>query len=71
VGGNPEIIRHGETGLLIPADDADALRDALLSLLGDAQLRSQLGTAASAWVAANASIEALRDTYDQFYRRAM
>ena len=71
VGGNPEIIRHGETGLLIPVDDANALQDALLSLLGSAELRSQLGTAASVWVAKNASIEALCDTYDRFYRRAM
>jgi glycosyltransferase involved in cell wall biosynthesis len=71
VGGNPEIIRHGETGLLIPADDAASLRDALMSLLDSADLRARMGSNASAWVAANASIEALCITYDRFYRRAM
>jgi glycosyltransferase involved in cell wall biosynthesis len=71
VGGNTEIIRHGETGLLIPVDDANALRDALMSLLNDAGLRQRLGATASEWVASHASIDALCDTYDQFYQRAM
>lgn len=71
VGGNTEIIRHRETGLLIPADDGDALRSALMTLLGDATLRADISARASAWVVANASIEALRDTYDNFYQRAM
>jgi len=30
VGGSPEIVRHGEDGLLVPYGDAAALRDALL-----------------------------------------
>lgn len=71
VGGNTEIIRHRETGLLIPADDGDALRSALMTLLGDATLRADISARASAWVVANASIEALRNTYDHFYQRAM
>ena len=71
VGGNPEIIRDGRTGLLVPADDGEALRAALQSLLDDAALRARLGASASEWVAANASIDALCSTYDGFYRRAM
>jgi glycosyltransferase involved in cell wall biosynthesis len=71
VGGNPEIVRHGETGLLVPVDDADALRDALMTLLDDASLRGRLADSANLWVKENASIEALCSTYDRFYRRAM
>ena len=71
VGGNTEIIRHDQTGLLIPVDDADALRDALMSLLDDPGLRARLGATASEWVASHASIESLRTTYDAFYQRAM
>jgi glycosyltransferase involved in cell wall biosynthesis len=71
VGGNTEIIRHEETGLLIPVDDADALRDALMSLLNEPGLRRRLGTTASEWVTAHASIDALCATYDRFYQRAM
>ena len=71
VGGNPEIIRDGQTGLLVPVDDGDALRDALASLLDDPTLRTRLGANACEWVAAHASIDALCSTYDRFYQRAM
>ncbi|MCS7062172.1 MAG: glycosyltransferase family 4 protein [Anaerolineae bacterium] len=33
VGGVPEVIRHGENGLLVPPADTSALRDALLTVL--------------------------------------
>jgi glycosyltransferase involved in cell wall biosynthesis len=34
-GGNPEIIRHGETGWLVPPDDPDAFAERTLAVLGD------------------------------------
>ncbi len=37
-GGNEEALRNGETGLIVPADDADALAAACLRLLRDPQL---------------------------------
>lgn len=70
VGGNPEIIKHRETGLLVPVDDAGALHDAMKALLDSADLRARLGSSAGEWVAANASIEALCHTYARFYSRA-
>lgn len=48
----PEIIAHGETGLLVPPDDVDALAHALIALLADAELRRELGAAGRARVAA-------------------
>jgi glycosyltransferase involved in cell wall biosynthesis len=71
VGGNPEIIRNGETGLLVPAEDGGALCSALKTLLDDAALRARLGGQASDWVGAHASIDALCSTYDRFYRQAL
>jgi L-malate glycosyltransferase len=41
-GGIPEIVRHGETGLLAPIGDAEALATEALRLLGDQQLQQKL-----------------------------
>ncbi len=45
VGGLPEAVVDGETGLLVPPGDPAALRAALERLLGDAELRARLGAA--------------------------
>jgi glycosyltransferase involved in cell wall biosynthesis len=71
VGGNPEIIKPGQTGLLVPPDDGPALQAALLDLLGDATRREQLARAACDWVRHNASLDSLCDTYDRFYEQAL
>ena len=46
VGGLPDLVRDGETGLLVPPRDPAALRAAIERLLGDADLRTRLGIAA-------------------------
>lgn len=51
VGGIPELVRDGESGLLVPPDDPDALAVAIDRLLGDPGLREQLGSGALADVA--------------------
>lgn len=43
VGGNVEIIKDGETGLLVPAKDSSALQEAMERLAKDATLRDTLG----------------------------
>lgn len=43
VGGNPEVVYDGETGLLVPPRDPRALAEALLHLLSDDGLRERLG----------------------------
>jgi glycosyltransferase involved in cell wall biosynthesis len=47
VGGVPEIVADGETGLLVPGGDAAAFADATARLLRDAPLRRRLGRAAA------------------------
>lgn len=71
VGGNPEIIHDGQTGLLVPSQDAPALQHALDRLLGDAPLRASLSAQARDWVRQNASVAALADAYDHFYQQAL
>jgi glycosyltransferase involved in cell wall biosynthesis len=41
----PEIIVHGETGLIVPPDDQTALADALIRLLSNQQYAQELGEA--------------------------
>lgn len=44
--GPGDIIRHGEDGLLVPAEDAAGLADALMRLMGDDALRASMAAAA-------------------------
>jgi glycosyltransferase involved in cell wall biosynthesis len=45
-GGNPEIIRHGETGYLVPPDDPDAFAERTLALLKDTTERALIAASA-------------------------
>lgn len=45
VGGTPELIREGKTGLLVERNDPDGLARAIVSILGDAELRASMATA--------------------------
>ncbi len=46
VGGVPDLLTHGQTGLLVPPQNVSALAEALERLMKDARLREQLGEAA-------------------------
>lgn len=48
VGGVPEAVLDGETGILVPPNNPEATAGALLRLLGDNELRTQLGRQAHA-----------------------
>jgi glycosyltransferase involved in cell wall biosynthesis len=43
VGGLPDTVQHGETGLLVPPGDPAALADAVTRLLADPALRQRMG----------------------------
>lgn len=45
LGGPQELVLNGETGILVPANDTDALATALLRLIGDPEYRKRLGEA--------------------------
>ena len=45
VGGLPEIVADGETGLVVPSGDADALADAIVVLAGDLRHAAAMGSA--------------------------
>ncbi|MHC4695996.1 MAG: glycosyltransferase family 4 protein [Planctomycetota bacterium] len=50
VGGIRDTVRHGETGLLVPAEEPEALSDAISTLLNAPRIRRRMGEAGRALV---------------------
>ncbi|MGH9449959.1 MAG: glycosyltransferase, partial [Terriglobia bacterium] len=61
--GIPEIVRDGETGLLVPPRDVNAIRYALLRVLGDRGFASQLGENARTFVTSHFSMKTVAQTF--------
>lgn len=59
VGGVSELLVEGETGLIVPPEDAAALAMALRRLLDDAALRARMGAAAEARVKQDFTLEGM------------
>jgi glycosyltransferase involved in cell wall biosynthesis len=70
VGGLPDLVVDGETGLLVPPRDPKALRAALDRLLADAALRRRLGLAARARIAELCNWDSVLDRTIQAYEDA-
>ncbi|MFP4244376.1 MAG: TIGR03088 family PEP-CTERM/XrtA system glycosyltransferase [Ectothiorhodospira sp.] len=71
VGGNPDLIHDGHTGLLVPPGDPDALVTALERCLGDPEGPRALGAAARAHAERELSLEAMVQGYLAVYDRLM
>jgi glycosyltransferase involved in cell wall biosynthesis len=69
VGGIPELVDDGATGLLVPQHDSTALADAIISLLGDPTRRAQMGQRAREKVVAEYSVEKIAARTLEFYAR--
>lgn len=59
VGGVPEIVKDGVTGLLVPPENATALAAAMQRLLADGETRRRMGETARAEVAPHYGIESM------------
>ena len=57
VGGIPEVIDEGRTGVLVPPHDPPALANAIVTLLNDAALRTRMGEAGLERVNSQFSVE--------------
>ena len=68
VGGIPEVIENGKTGLLAPAGDAEALSRAVETLICDPERRTALGRAAQARARERFSADVIVPRYEALYR---
>ena len=68
IGGIPELVRDGETGLLFPPGDAAALAKRMRLLAGDAAEAARLGAAGKALVARGCSAESHYAALAEVYR---
>lgn len=67
VGGLPELVIHGETGLLVPPDQPRALAEAIAQLLGDPDRRRRMGERGRAVARERFSVERMVDGYQLLY----
>jgi glycosyltransferase involved in cell wall biosynthesis len=71
VGSVREAILDGETGFLVPPDDADALADRLRLVLGDPELARRLGPAGRARAVERFTAEKMTESYEELYREIL
>lgn len=68
VGGIPDIVRDGQTGVLVPPGDAGALRSAIVRVLQDAPARAAMGRASRERVVQQFTLGAMTNAYVSLYQ---
>ena len=69
VGGVPDIVADGKTGLLVPPRDAAAIAKAVIDLAGDAERRARMGEAGRAFVVPDYSLETMVRQIESLYKK--
>ena len=67
VGGNPELVRDGREGKLVPSNDVHALKTAIGEYISNEALRHRQGQAARYRAVACFSLEKMVQNYEQLY----
>jgi len=71
VGGNPELVVDGETGVLVPPADVERLASALVGVLSDAATARRLGENGLRRVRSRFSIDGMVTAYQAIYEAAL
>lgn len=71
VGGVPEGVLDGETGVLVDRQNEQRLAEIVFDLLHDSARRRKLGAKAKSWVGANFTIDRIAKEYIDFYRHVL
>jgi glycosyltransferase involved in cell wall biosynthesis len=67
VGGNKEAVIHGETGILVPAEDAPSLAEGINVFLGDREIASRYGLAGRRRVEVEFSLRRMIQKYEDIF----
>ena len=70
VGGVPDVIQHGATGLLVTPESPDELADSMSTLMHDTSLRAEIGMRGQQRIRQNFSIEHMARGYLEAYSQA-
>jgi glycosyltransferase involved in cell wall biosynthesis len=71
VGGVPEVVIHGKTGLLVEPDSPDAMAEGMITLLDDPRRAQRFGDAARQHFIANFSLDTCATSYERLYEAAV
>lgn len=71
VGGLQEVVLHGETGFLVPAEDPKALADALFQVLTNDKLRTEMGAAGASRAVRHFDARHMVASYERLYRSVL
>ncbi|MGQ0793010.1 MAG: glycosyltransferase [Deltaproteobacteria bacterium] len=67
VGGNPEVVENGKTGILTPSQNPEKMAEAIALLLKNRQMRTEFAAAARERVERLFSLDAMINGYDEIY----
>lgn len=71
VGGVPEVVKDGETGILVPPENIELLAKAIISLLNDSGLRLKMGNNAREYVKNNFTREIMVEKTLAVYKKVL
>jgi sugar transferase (PEP-CTERM/EpsH1 system associated) len=67
VGGNPEVVVDGETGILVPPKEPERIAEAIIKILSDRDMAKRMGEAGRKTVEEKFSLERMVKEYQEIY----
>lgn len=71
VGGNPEVVEDGKTGLLVPAGNPEKMAEAILKILADPSLAKAWGAAGRQRLLAKFDLDKMVESYTKIYEELL
>ncbi len=71
VGGNPEIVVDGETGILVPSKDPQKMAESIMKIIQNPDLAKKMGRAGRKRVEGKFSLQRMVREYEQIYKECL